>query len=74
MGIMPSLLPVMQGGREVHLVSPLAIGELNVRVLATIVAGDGSLSAHNFVASIKESPLQGHNAGHVGGGRLGARR
>ena len=54
--------------------SPLAIGEFHVRVLATIVASDGGLRAHNFVASIKEGPLQGHNAGHVGGGRLGARR
>ena len=73
-GIMPPVLPLVQGGREIHLVPPLTIGEFDVRVLTTVVAIDGSLSTHDFVASIEESPFQGLYAGHVGGGRLGACR
>ena len=73
-GIMPPTLPFAKGRREVHLVSPLTIGEFDVRVLATVVASDGGLRAHNFVASIEEGPLQRRDAGDVSGGRLGANR
>ena len=73
-GIVPPVLPIVQGGRKVHLVPPLTVGEFEVRALAAIVTIDGGLSTHDFVASIKEGPLQGRNSGHVGGGRLGARR
>ena len=72
-GIMPPVLPIVQGGRKVHLVPPLTVGKFEVRAFAAIVTIDGSLGAHDFVASIKEGPLQGRNSGHVGGGRLGTR-
>ena len=73
-GIMPPTLPFAKGRREFHLVSPLTKGEFDVRVLATVVASDGGLRAHNFVAGIEEGPLQRSDACEVSGGRLGTNR
>ena len=73
-GIVPPVLPIVQGGRKVHLVPPLTVGKFEVRAFAAIVTIDSSLGSHDFVASIKEGPLQGRNPGHVSGRRLGPRR